>query len=104
MPGAHKDRDLRFCTAYTIVENQTTVFVNNKLWAVEGDPNSHGEGRLYAVYGAKNIYVENQLIICAVGDKGHDDEQGHPAPPTDPSTASTNTIVYEGGTGGGTVS
>ena len=94
MPGAHRDRDLRFCGAYTIVESQSTVFVNNKLWAVEGDPNSHGEGRLYAYYGPKNIYVENKHIICAVGDKAAEDEEGHTSPLVDPSKASTNTIVY----------
>jgi hypothetical protein len=94
MPGAHRADDLRFCTAYTIVENQTTVFVNNKLWAVEGDPNSHGEGRLYAFFGAKNIYVENILIICAPGDKASEDEEGHMPSLVDPSTASSDTIVY----------
>ena len=95
MPGAHRNNDLRYCGAKTIVETQTTVFVNNELWAVEGDPNTHGEGRLYAFYGAKNVYVENKLIICAPGDKAHEDEEGHISPQVDPSTASSDTIVYD---------
>ena len=37
MPGAHRDRDRRFCGAKTIVTGQSSVLVNNKLWAVEGD-------------------------------------------------------------------
>lgn len=95
MPGAHRNNDSRYCGAKTIVETQTTVFVNNQLWAVEGDPNTHGEGRLYAFYGAKNIYVENKLIICAPGDKASEDEEGHMPSSVDPSTASSDTIVYD---------
>jgi len=95
MPGAHRDADSRFCSALTIVQGQTTVFVNNLLWAVENDPNTHGDGQLQAFYGAKNIYVENKLIICAVGDKALPDNFGHPGPPTDPSTSSTDTFVYD---------
>jgi hypothetical protein len=94
MPGAHRENDTRFCSATTIVTEQSTVYVNNKLWAVEGDQNSHGNGQLIAEYGAKNIYVENKLIICAVGDKAEPDDLGHPAPPTDPQTSSSDTIVY----------
>lgn len=95
MPGCHRNGDSRFCGADTIVQNQSTVFVNNKLWAVEGDPEHHGEGRLIAVYGAKNVYINNKLVICAVGDKAGGDLAGHPAPPTDPSQASGDTYVYE---------
>jgi hypothetical protein len=104
MPGAHRDNDSRFCGASTQVIGQSTVFVNNKLWAVEGDICTHGNGLLYAVYGAKNIYVENKLIICAVGDRATPDNLGHPAPPTDPLSSSTDTTVYDGASGGGTVS
>jgi hypothetical protein len=104
MPGAHRENDSRFCGAKTQVVGQSTVFVNNELWAVENDVCTHGNGQLIAAYGAKNIFVENKLVICAVGDKAAPDNQEHPAPPTDPQTASTDTILYEGGTGGGTVS
>jgi len=37
MPAAHRHDDLRVCGATTIVSGQGTVFVNGKLWAVEGD-------------------------------------------------------------------
>lgn len=50
------------------------------------------------------MYINNKLVICAVGDKAAPDRQDHPAPPTDPSNASTNVFVYDGGSGGGTVS
>jgi len=43
---AHRKGDKRACSASTIVEGNQTVFVNEKLWAVKGDPESHGEGRL----------------------------------------------------------
>ncbi len=36
----------RVCGATTVVIGQKTVFVNGKLWAVRGDPNSHGDGQL----------------------------------------------------------
>lgn len=97
MPKAHRNGDGRFCGASTIVTGQSTVKVNGKLWAVEGDGNSHGGGSLYAVYGAKNIKIEGKKIICAVGDKAGPDALLHPIPPTDPSSGSPNVIVYEGG-------
>lgn len=60
--GAHRHGDLRTCGAATVVTNQTTVYVNNRLWAVEGDGNSHGSGELVAVTGT-TVYVENSLVI-----------------------------------------
>ena len=94
MPGAHRNNDLRYCGAITEVIQQSTVFVNDELWAVQGDTCDHADGLLYAVYGAKNIYVENKLIICAPGDKATPDDFGHTSPQVDPSTASSDTIVY----------
>ena len=100
MPGAHRNGDLRFCGAHTIVEGQGTVRVNGKLWAVNNDPEDHGEGRLEAVYGAKNVRINGKLVICAVGDIAGGDLLGHPLPPTDPKQASGDVFVYSGGAGG----
>lgn len=96
MPGAHRNDDLRFCTAKTIVVGQGSVFVNGKLWAVQGDPNDHGLGNLIQIYGKHNVFVEGKLAICAVGDIADPDLKLHPGPPTDPSTASTDTFIYSG--------
>lgn len=94
MPGAHRNGDSRFCGAATIVEGQGTVFVNGRLWAVNNDPESHGEGRLIAVYGAKNVYAEGKLVIVAVGDIAGSDLQFHPLPPTDPQSSSGDVFAY----------
>lgn len=96
MPGAHRDSDTRFCTALTNVVGQTNVYVNGLLWAVEGDPNTHGEGDLIQVYGDRNVYINGKRAICAVGDLAEPDMALHPAPPTDPLSASTDTFIYSG--------
>lgn len=101
MPGVHRNGDKRFCTGSTTVVGNSTVFVNNKLWAVEGDSCDHGDGALIAVYGPKNVYVQNKLVICAMGDAAGSDDKKHVRGQTDPKEHSTNTIVYGGAAGGG---
>jgi len=108
MPRSHRDTDSRFCGATTIVTGQSTVYVNNLLQSVEGDKDTHcNAGDLIAVYGPKNYYVENKLAICAVGDSAAPDFQGcvdaHPTGATNPKGHSNDTFIYEGGSGGGTV-
>jgi len=63
--GAHRHTDDRACGALTIVIGQSTVYVNNLWWAVEGDIDTHCDpkGPLKAIYGAMNIYIENKKII-----------------------------------------
>lgn len=96
MPGAHRDTDDRYCGGKTIVVGQNNVFVNNLLWAVKNDPEDHGHGELIPVYGWKNVYINNKLVICAIGDKAYPDDAFHPAPPTDPYEHSDNVFVYDG--------
>jgi hypothetical protein len=48
---------------------ETLIITGLELWAVNGDPNNHGAGNLNAVFGELNIYIEDILIIVAVGDK-----------------------------------
>jgi hypothetical protein len=95
MPGAHRDTDLRFCGAETVVVNQSTVYVNDLLWGVDGDPNSHGGGNLIPVYGSKDVYVEDKLIIVAIGDIAAPDLRFHPTGATNPSQSSQDVFAYE---------
>lgn len=118
MPGIHRHKDLRYCGARTVVTKQSTVYVNNELVAVEDDECNHtfnaepGDGNdskppleggpLKPVYGAKNIYVENKLVICAAGDEAKTvDKKGHPKLLTSPKGRSSDVIIYGGGAGGG---
>lgn len=94
MPGSHRNGDSRFCGAATIVQGQGSVYVNGQLWAVEGDPESHGAGNLIAVYGAKNVYINGKLVIVAIGDTATSDDEFHPDPPTDPESASGDVFAY----------
>lgn len=108
MPRAHRDTDSRFCGASTMVIGQSTVYVNNLLWAVKDDPDDHcGMGELVPEVGL-TVEIEGKLIICAVGDSAKEDYEGcitvHPPGATNPSGGSGDTFVYEGGTGGGAVS
>lgn len=103
MPGCHREGDLRFCGANTVNVAQQTVFVNGKLWACEGDPNSHmaspntANGALISIYGRQNIFIGNTklLAIVAIGDSANTDGQGHPFPPSDPLEGSVNVICYD---------
>lgn len=100
MPKAHRNNDARFCGARTIVQGQSTVFVNDKLWAVEGDPNTHVHGELQSIYSKRNIFIENKRAIVAIGDRAAPDGPNplkpvHPYPPTDPLEGSFNVIAYD---------
>lgn len=96
MPGAHRHGDARrpACGATTKVEGQSTVSVNDKLWAVEGDPNTHKNGKLKAVYGTLDVFVEDKLVIVAIGDTAGGDDEGHSPSATDPFGASGDVSAY----------
>lgn len=93
MPGAHRDGDSRFCLATTVVTRQSTVFVDDKLWAVVGDKNSHEAGLLIAVVG-HSVFVEDQEVIVAVGDTATIDDLLHPPALTAPSGFSSTVNAY----------
>jgi len=104
MPGAHRENDRRYCGASTEVVGQSTVYVNSRLWAVDGDPaTGHGGGGfLKPVYGPPTVYIENKKIICAVGDTAYNpDNLRHDPGPVDPLTHSYDVGVYGGKAGGG---
>jgi uncharacterized Zn-binding protein involved in type VI secretion len=71
MPAVHRQDDLRICGATTIVIGQSTVFVNGKLWAVTGDPNTDGNGQLIATFNTVKI---NGKSVIVVGDNADPDD------------------------------
>lgn len=66
MAPVHRNNDPRVCGAVTVVTNQTTTFSEGELWAVEGDPNDHGEGGL--IPSGSTVYIEGKLIIVHAPD------------------------------------
>lgn len=95
MPGYHRHADSRKCGASNIVVGQSTVFANGRLISVDQDPCSHGTGPNKPIYGAMNVYIENKLVICAVGDTTYSpDNLFHPPGVNDPLGHSDDVIVY----------
>lgn len=87
MAAVHRHGDNRSCGATTVVAGQSTVFVEGKLFSVNGDPNSHGSGALIA--SGTTVKV-NGINVIIVGDNASPDSLAH----TNPSAT----------TGSGTVS
>src|SRR5262245_40600039 len=61
MPPAHRKDDARTCGATTVVVGQSNTFVDGKLWAVDGDPNSHGAGDLIASHSG--VFIDGIKVI-----------------------------------------
>jgi len=70
MPSAHRNTDSRACGALTTVVGQTTVYVNNLLWAVEFDLDTHCLPKGPLKPKKREIYIENKNIIV-IGDEFH---------------------------------
>jgi uncharacterized Zn-binding protein involved in type VI secretion len=66
--GVHIHGHLRACGATTVVTGQSSVYVNNELWAVVGDRNTHGGGPLINTTGDA-VFIENKNIIVNGPDK-----------------------------------
>lgn len=77
MPYAHKNGDSRNCGATTIVQGQSFVFIDGKLWAVEGDPDTHGGGGLIA---SQHYIMINGKYVIVDGDSASPDSQRHSNP------------------------
>lgn len=75
MPAIHRNTDARICGASTIVTGNSTVFANNLLVSVNGDPNTHGNGNLIA--GSHNVYAHNILTVNNTPDSAHPDNKCH---------------------------
>lgn len=103
MPPCHRITDFRACTATTITGKQQTVFVNNLLWCIVGDIDSHcnPQSPLVAVYPPRNVFIGKINVICALGDLGSFDKgvtcaEFHDPWDSRPVTGSPNTFVYAG--------
>jgi len=94
MPKAHRDSDPRICGASTVVVNQSTVFVNGLLWAVQGDPDSHEEGAL--IPSGSTVTVEGILVIVHSPDSAKPDTLCIPIGPPhcNPMTAGGSPDVF----------
>jgi hypothetical protein len=90
MPGAHRNLHLRNCGATTIVEGQENVWVNDELWAVEEDPNSHGGGGLISL--TAGVYINDKKVVNNTPDEAYPDSAGHVCP----STAEGSENVFAG--------
>lgn len=71
MALVHRNNDGRSCGATTVVAGQSFVYVDNELWAVDGDPNSHDDGNLIPGVVAA-IYINGSRVI-GVGDNASPD-------------------------------
>lgn len=91
MAAAHRHGDSRVCGATTIVSGQSTVTVNNKLWAVDNDENTHGGGGLNP---AGTTVTINNLKVVVSGDPADGDNALHPLPPTNASGGSSDVSCY----------
>lgn len=98
MPAAHRHGDARVCGATTQVAGQGTVYVNGQLWAVDGDPNSHGGGGLIPGGGGE-VYIEGKKVIVNAADNANPDALCIPIGPPhcNPATAAGSGDVYSGG-------
>ena len=72
MPSAHRDTDPRTCGAITTVTGQSSVFVDDLLWAVIGDPNNHTGGALSP--SGSTVFVEDKLVIINAPDSAAPDD------------------------------
>jgi hypothetical protein len=61
MPAVHRDTDLRVCGARTVSAQTRNVYVNNLLWSIDKDLNSHGEGALVAA--TNNVFIGG-IMVC----------------------------------------
>lgn len=93
MPPAHRHNDLRKCGANTVVEGQSTVFVNGKLWAVDHDPNTHGDGNLKP--SGATVFAGGKKVIVHAPDTTYvPDLLAHPPGPADTAEGSGNVTAY----------
>jgi uncharacterized Zn-binding protein involved in type VI secretion len=97
MPMAHRNHDPRVCGASTVVQNQSTVFVNGQLWAVKGTENSHGAGGLINTSG-DSVFIEGKPVIVHGPDHASPDRLCPGPKHCDPMTAtgSPNVFAYGG--------
>lgn len=94
MPPAHRQGDPRVCGATTVVVNQDFCYVDNELWAVEGDLDLHGDGQLIPTYSG--VYINNLPVIVHTPDQANPDDLCYfiGPPHCDPYTAGGSPETY----------
>lgn len=92
MPSAHRDGDLRACGATTIVSGQGNVYVNGKLWAVEGDKNTHLNGDLIA--SGSTVFINGKKVIVNTPDQAIADGAGHAGSEDQTAEGSSDVFAY----------
>ena len=92
MSAEHRNNDSRKCGAVTQVIGQTNVYINSSLAAVEGDPNSHGDGQLVSS-SAGTVFINGKKVIV-ISDTAKGDDASHPPGLTDPAIGSPNVNIY----------
>ena len=89
---SHRNNDFRTCGATTQVVGQSFVKINGQLWAVQGDPDSHGEGQIITT----QTYVKiNGIPVSLVNDQASADTLCFTIgfPHCDPFTSSGDSTV-----------
>lgn len=90
----HRDTDGRICGATTEVAGQDSVYANNLLISVDGDPNSHGDGNLIA--GCNEVYINNKLVVNNTPDSADADSLCPIPPHCGPDTDGGSPNVFVG--------
>lgn len=72
----HTHGQMRACSALTTVIGQFHVYVDGQLWAVDGDPNSHGLGNLktstsWLKINGKGIIAHKPDVAYVADSLGH---------------------------------
>ncbi len=91
---AHRHGDGRACGATTVVQNQSTVFVNGKLWAIRGTVNSHGAGGLINTTGSTVLINGIPIIVYGPDHANPDTLCPIPATHCDPFTTGGSPDVF----------
>jgi len=98
----HRNTDLRTCGAQTTVIGQGTVYVNGLLISVEGDTNTHGEGKLHASLNPGTIYVNGKKVVLKGSSADPDLLCPVIGPPhCNPVASGASGNVFAGGAGNG---
>jgi uncharacterized Zn-binding protein involved in type VI secretion len=92
--AVHRQNDARVCGATTVVVGQDSVFANDKLIAVNGDPNTHGAGNLVA--GSNHVFVNGIAVVNNTPDSAASDNALHPPTSTKTAAGSPNVFVGDG--------
>lgn len=90
MAFSHRHDDSRVCGASTIVAGQDHLTIDGKLWAVDGDPNDHGDGALITSHSWLTI---NGKGVIVAGDSASADALCPIPPHCNPSAVGFSELV-----------